>query len=80
MITEGDLAWAPDHVVRLSPDQRAAAGPLLDALAAQPLAPPPARELPALVPEILTALVQEGDPVMLSDDLVIAQARIHGNA
>jgi selenocysteine-specific elongation factor len=71
IMVEGDLVWVAAHMVRLGVEQRAAAAPLLNALAAQPLAPPPARELPALDPEILAALLQEGDPVALSEDILV---------
>jgi selenocysteine-specific elongation factor len=69
--TESELAWAPGHSVRLSPAQREAARPLLEALAAQPFSPPSPRELPTLDPEILASLLEEGDPVALSDDVLL---------
>jgi selenocysteine-specific elongation factor len=68
---EGDLIWAPEHSVQLSPAQRDAARPLLEALAAEPFSPPSARELPALDPEILARLLEEGDPVAISGDVLL---------
>ncbi|MEX2620691.1 MAG: selenocysteine-specific translation elongation factor [Egibacteraceae bacterium] len=74
VVAEGPGLRAPDHAVRLDPEQERAKGALLDALGADPFSPPgldgaagAAGASPALVRELEAA----GDLVRLGPDLAV---------
>jgi selenocysteine-specific elongation factor len=70
-IVNGDenLIWAPDHRVTLDPAQQAEATRFLARLGEKPYAP--SENGADLDPDLLSALLERGDPVRLAPDVLI---------
>ena len=71
LVEEGALVRAPDHEVRLGPEQERAATAYLRALEAQPYSPPTDGRPD---PELLSVLASQGKVVRVSADVVFASA------
>ena len=69
LVEEGALVRAPDHEVRLAPEQERAATAYLRALEAQPYSPPTDGRPDA---ELLSVLASQGRVVRVSADIVFA--------
>ena len=69
LVEEGALVRAPDHEVRLGPEQERAASAYLRALEAQPYSPPTDGRPD---PELLAVLASQGKVVRISADVVFA--------
>lgn len=71
LVEDGEVLRAPDHRIRLTPEQEARAHSYEEALRREPFAPPSPAEY-GLDPELVQALADLGRVIRVTDDVVFA--------
>jgi selenocysteine-specific elongation factor len=72
LIDTGQVMRLPDHEVKFKPREQAAVDQLMQTIAQNPAAPPSIKESLEMVgDEVLQALIERGDVVQLSEDVLL---------